>query len=146
MLFLLQLSCIRRSSLLETVQPFANVHSYTDEDENAWLASVRLHCPKQQAAREEDLYWRQDVENHTRRAIQYGKVTKVYLETSEADAIKVRDQFERQWREWLEAKYVFNGIAHERLVPLNHYLASRVVNEGLSDAKLAGSTGQNSLF
>lgn len=80
------------------------MHSYTDEDENAWLASVRLHCPKQQAAHEEDLYWLRDVEEHSRRAVKYGKVTKVYLAADEAEESKARDQFERQWREWLEAK------------------------------------------
>lgn len=118
--------CVKRSSLLDTIKPFADVPSYTDEDENAWLASVRIHCPKQQATHQEDLYWRQDVEEHTSRAIKYGKVTKLYLETDETDASKARDQFERQWREWLEAY--------------------RVVNEGDEDARLAGPTGQNTLL
>jgi hypothetical protein len=86
------------------VKPFENHYEPDDEEENAWLASVRLHCPRHQASRDEDLYWLEDVKQHTNRIVQHGRVTKIYLNTEEATASKARDQFERQWREWMEAK------------------------------------------
>jgi hypothetical protein len=95
---------VKRSRLLDVIQPFAGAYHYTEEDANAWLASVRLHCSKQQAILEEDLYWKEEVQKHTKLAIQGSRVTKLTLDAKEMAASKKRDQFERQWREWLEAR------------------------------------------
>ncbi|KAK9896709.1 hypothetical protein P389DRAFT_83139 [Cystobasidium minutum MCA 4210] len=117
--------CVARSQLQDVVKPFASQYITDDNEINAWLASVRLHCPRQQGSHSEDLYWLEDVKSHTEKAIQGGRVTKMYLDTTEAEAAKARQESERQWREWIEA--------------------NRVVNEGCADPKLAGSTGHNTL-
>lgn len=97
-------SCVLRSQLQDVIKPFSNQYMQDDNEINAWLASVRLHCPKHQDSHSEDLYWLEDVKAHTQLAIQGGRVTKVYLDAEEAEAVKTRQESEKQWREWIEAK------------------------------------------
>jgi hypothetical protein len=96
-------SCLKRDDLLSEFKWLTDELANQSEIDE-WINSVRLHCARQHGARDTGLYWLADVEEHSRQCVHDGKVQRGLLNDEVASAREVRERFEKEWREWIEAE------------------------------------------